>query len=82
MARITSKKYSIDTRDFIIGLCIAIGVAALTVIQDQLAGGDLNFNWKEVAAAGISGGVAYLIKKFFDPQKKIEVVKKDKEINP
>jgi hypothetical protein len=82
MARTTSKKYSIDLRDTLIGLAIAVGTAALIVVQDQLSGGDLTFNWKEIGASSIAAGAAYLIKKFLDPQQKVEVVKKDDQVNP
>ncbi len=60
-----SKKYSINWVDAGKGLIVAVGTSVLFFIQDSLDTGTLQFHWKGVGMAAISGAVAYLIKNFF-----------------
>lgn len=68
---ITSKKYTLDLPDAGKGLLVATGGAVLTAVQASLDAGHLILNWKQIAMAGIGAGVAYLIKNFFTPAKKV-----------
>jgi hypothetical protein len=63
----TSKKFSLNIRDFGKGLIISIGTAVLVVIQNSLADGSLEFNWEQIGVAAGGAAVAYLLKNFFSP---------------
>jgi len=64
---VTSKKFWLNSKDFLRGLIIAMITAALMVIQNSFDAGELVFNWKQIIMAAIGGGVAYLLKNFFQP---------------
>lgn len=64
-----SKKYKINLRDILKGLFIAVLTPVLFTIQQSLDAGEINLNWKGIAIAAVSGGVAYLIKNFFEDNK-------------
>lgn len=64
---VTSKKFWLNSKDFLRGLLIAMITAALMVIQNSFDAGELVFNWKQISMAAIGGGVAYLLKNFFQP---------------
>lgn len=61
----TSNLYSIDYRDILKGLLIAILTPALFLVQQTIEIGKLSFNWHEIGMAAVGGGVAYIIKNFF-----------------
>jgi hypothetical protein len=61
----TSPLYSLDIKDLLKGLIVAIGSAVVTTIQTSLQAGSLNFNWKLIASVALGAGVAYLGKNFF-----------------
>lgn len=52
----TSNLYSIDYRDILKGLLIAILTPTLFLIQQTTATGKLTFDWKEIGIATIGGG--------------------------
>ena len=64
---ITSKKFRLNAKDFLRGLLIAMLTAALMAVQNALDAGELVFKWKQITMAAIGGGVAYLLKNFFQP---------------
>lgn len=66
---ITSKKYTLDWRDFGKGLLVSTGTAVLVVVQNSIEGGHLEFNWKQIGIAAIGAAVTYLLKNFFTPAK-------------
>jgi hypothetical protein len=68
---ITSSKFSLNVKDFLKGLLVSIGTAALVVIQTSIDAGSFNFDWKQVSIAAVGAGVAYLIKNFFTPAQKV-----------
>jgi len=61
----TSKKFSINWIDLGKGLVVAAGTSVLYFIQTSIDAGSMQFHWKGVSMAAISGIVAYLIKNFF-----------------
>lgn len=70
-----SQKYSIQVPDIIRGGLLAAGAAVLTVVQESLQKGELNFNWKVIATTAVSTLVAYLLKNgLFEPAKVITTV--------
>jgi len=60
-----SKKYSINWIDAGKGLLVAAVTSVLYFVQSSFDTGTMQFHWKGVAMAAISGGTAYLIKNFF-----------------
>jgi len=60
-----SKLFTLNNKDFLKGLIIAVLVSAITIIQQSLELGTLVFDWKAILIASISGGLAYLMKNFF-----------------
>jgi hypothetical protein len=61
----TSPLYSLDFKDLLKGLIVAIGSAVVTTIQTSLQSGSLNFNWKLIGTVALGAGIAYLGKNFF-----------------
>lgn len=55
----------LGSRDVLRGLLIAVLTPIFYVIQTSLDSGVLTFEWKGIAIAGISGGLAYLLKNVF-----------------
>lgn len=53
---------SLNWRDFLRGLAMAILTPAVLIIQQSLEAGNFVFNWKSIGMAAIAGGVAYLVK--------------------
>lgn len=56
---------SLNTKDVLKGLLMAVLTPAILIIQQSLSAGSLIFNWKEIGMAAIAGGLAYLVKNFF-----------------
>lgn len=56
---------SINWRNFLQGLLMAVLTPVFVIIQQSLESGDLVFNWKSIGVAAIAGGLAYISKKFF-----------------
>ncbi len=58
-------KYTLQVRDFLKGLLMAVGTSVLVVVQNSIEAGVLTFNWKIIAMAAIAATVSYLLKNFF-----------------
>jgi hypothetical protein len=67
MAIVTSKQYSLNTRDLLKGLLVAVITPVITVITSSLNAGSLTFDWKVIGATALAAGLAYLVKNFFTP---------------
>lgn len=63
----TSNLYTLDFKDLLKGLIVAIGSAVVTTIQTSLQSGSFNFNWKLIGTVALGAGIAYLSKNFFTP---------------
>lgn len=57
-----SNYFSLNGKDLIKGLVIAILTPALLIIQQSLDAGIWTFNWKQIAMASVAGLVSYLMK--------------------
>lgn len=59
----------LKTHDYIKGFIVAVLTTVLFTIQDiadlMTKDGSVEFEWKKILMASISGGVGYLIKNFF-----------------
>lgn len=60
-----SKQYSINWRDALRSLIIAVGTPVLIATERVIDAGKMDFSWKALAMAGIGGGLSYLLKNFF-----------------
>ena len=60
---------SLNWNDFGKGLLMAVLTPVLVLVQQSVDAGSLVFNWKSLAIAAVAGGVGYLIKNFFTPNK-------------
>lgn len=75
---VTSKQFWLNYKDLFKGLVITVIGAALTVVQTSLEAGVFHINWKEAAIIGVTAGVSYLLKNFFQPaQVKADVTNKE-----
>lgn len=70
-----SAKFRLNLNDFTKGLLIAVGSAALTVVQTSLSAGTFAIDWKVLATVSISAGLAYLGKNLFENENG-EILKK------
>ena len=73
---ILSRQFNLSMFDILKGLLMAILTPALFIIQQSLEKGELIFNWNSIAIASVSGGVAYLLKNFFETTRRITIDKK------
>lgn len=67
----TSKQFTVNWRDLVKGLVVAIVTPILATVQQSVSAGTLTFNWSLIAISGISAGVAYLGKNFFTPSQTV-----------
>ena len=67
----TSKKFSLNWRDYAKGAIVAIITPVIFIIESSLDAGTLSFNWKQIGIAAVAGFVAYLSKNFFTPSQTI-----------
>lgn len=82
----SSKQFSLNGRDFWIGLLMAIGTPILTILYDALQAWldyqPVHIDYRFLLKTGISAGVLYLGKNYFDKgkvvidPKKLEQAKK------
>lgn len=71
---ILSEKFKLQARDYLRGALISAATAAGVVLQNSIDAGRIEFQWKEMAMAGVSAGVVYLFKNLFlEPTKIITI---------
>jgi hypothetical protein len=56
---------TLNTKDFLKGLLVAVISAALTLIYTTIQAGSLNFDWKTIGITALTTGIAYIIKNVF-----------------
>lgn len=69
MKTLISTQFTLKTRDFLIGLLMAVGTPLLYLAQEMIPGWDAD----PFVKAGISAGITYLIKNFVEPTKIVTV---------
>jgi len=68
MKTITSSgPYSLNLRDILKGLGIAVLTPVFTIIMTSLNAGSLTFDWKAIGVTAAAAGLGYLLKNFFTP---------------
>jgi len=61
----TSSFLSLNWRDLVKGLLMAILTPVVVIVQQSIEAGVFTFDWKSIGLAAVGGGIAYLIKNFF-----------------
>jgi len=72
---ILSSQFSLNWRDISRGFIMAVLTPAVVIIQESLKAGHLEFNWTQIGMAAVGGGLAYIVKNFFEPTKQIKPIK-------
>lgn len=57
-----SSLFTLNSRDWIKGLVIAVLTAIITVVYNTIQTGALVLDWKAISIAGISAALAYITK--------------------
>lgn len=66
---IEKKQFSLNLRDWLKGVYVAVVSPVLALILEQIGVGNFSFNWKELGVLAITTLAAYLLKNFFQPTK-------------
>lgn len=74
-----STLFTLNTRDFIKGLIVAIITPIVPIIQQSIAAGSLVFDWKIIGLAAAGGFVAYIVKNFFTDDTKVAIKTLEKQ---
>lgn len=65
----TSTQYSVNMKDILKGLLIAVITPVITIIYTSLQAGTITFNWKIIGMTALAAALAYIIKNFLTPAK-------------
>lgn len=60
-----SSFFTLNTRDFVKGLFIAVITAVITVVYTTIQTGTLTFDWKVISTTALSAALAYIMKNLF-----------------
>jgi hypothetical protein len=63
----SSGPFSLNWRDFLKGLLVAVLSPVFTIIMTSLNAGELTFNWKVIGAVALAALLSYLLKNFLTP---------------
>jgi large-conductance mechanosensitive channel len=68
MATVTSsKQFTINFRDVLKGLIMAVILPVVNVIYQSIEAGSFEFDWKRIGLLAAGGFIAYIIKNFLTP---------------
>lgn len=70
---IEKKQFTLQGRDWLKGLLMAVLTPAIVIIQQTISAGQLTFDWQTIGMAALAGGLAYLSKNLFEPSKKVTI---------
>ena len=60
-----SSFFTLNTRDFVKGLFIAVITAVITVVYTTIQTGTLSFDWKVISTTALTAALAYIMKNLF-----------------
>lgn len=60
-----SKQFSLNLRDAINGLVVAVGGAVVSVLETTITAGSFTINWKQLGSVALAAGIAYIGKNYF-----------------
>ena len=58
-----SELWTVNSREWFIGLGTTVGAALLTAVLGVLQSGGLNFDWEAIATVGLISGITYILRK-------------------
>lgn len=64
---VTSTQYTLNLRDVLKSLLMAVLTPIIFIVSDSVNAGSLIFDWHKILIAGLAGGLAYIVKNFFTP---------------
>lgn len=67
MTKITAGRGTLNVRDIIKGLLIAVITPVFTIIGSSIDAGTLTFNWKWIGSVAVFAGLSYLVKNLLTP---------------
>ncbi|MBA3663955.1 MAG: hypothetical protein H0W61_07075 [Bacteroidetes bacterium] len=70
-ALVIEKQFSLNKKDLLKAILMAILTPVLVLIQNSLDAGHFDFHWKPLTMAAIGGLVAYLLKNYFAPTRTV-----------
>lgn len=53
---------SLNTKDFIKGLLLAVLTTVITIVYNSLQSGNLTFDWKSIGTTALTTALAYIMK--------------------
>ncbi len=62
---ILSTQFTLQARDFLKGLLVAVLTSVAVVVQEVIQTGSLKFNWEQIGTVALGSAIAYLAKNFF-----------------
>jgi large-conductance mechanosensitive channel len=63
----TSRQFSLNLRDIVKGLIMAVILPVVNVIYQSIEAGSFQFDWKRIGLLAAGGFLAYVIKNFLTP---------------
>lgn len=78
---VSSKQFSLSSRDWWLGLLMAVGGAVVRIVYDVINSGTLIFDWKAIGIAAFGAALTYLTKNFFDKPKVVILNPTDAQVN-
>lgn len=63
----TSNQFSLNLKDILKGLLVAVITPVITIIMSSVNAGQLTFDWKAIGITALAAGLAYLVKNFLTP---------------
>lgn len=56
---------TLNTKDFIKGLLVAVLSAVVTILYNTIQSGSLAFDWKQIGVVALTSALAYIMKNLF-----------------
>jgi len=56
---------TLNTKDFIKGLMVAVLSAVITIVYNTIQIGSLDFDWKTIGLTALTSAIAYIMKNLF-----------------
>jgi len=57
-----SSIFTLDNKDFIKGLLVAVLSAVITILYNTIETGSLNFDWKAIGTMALTSALGYILK--------------------
>lgn len=70
---IENKQFTLQGRDAIKGLVLAVLTAVITVVYSSIEAGNLNFDWRLIGTTAATSALAYIMKNWLEPTKVITI---------